>query len=197
MTHYLTAEMNGGVYNGTSVLPAQAMQETHAPLAPVDGQPPVPGATSYGLGWGVGTVNGTPVIVHDGQLRDFDTAAAILPEGKTAVVLLMNQDSQLVVNDDSLYNGLMQGITTGRFPAVSHSFVIFYAVLDVLVLATLVLMIASFWRAGRWLRKFRVRASRTGTMRAAVRDVGLDLVTAAAIAAAVVFGLGAVTGYVP
>jgi CubicO group peptidase (beta-lactamase class C family) len=165
MTHYLTAEMNGGVYNGTSVLPAQAMQEeTHAPLAPVDGQPPVLGATSYGLGWGVGTVNGTPVIVHDGQLRDFDTAAAILPDGKTAVVLLMNQDPQLVVNDDSLYNGLMQGITTGRFPAVSHSFVIFYAVLDVLVLATLVLMIASFWRTGRWLRKFRVRAWRTGTM---------------------------------
>jgi hypothetical protein len=70
-------------------------------------------------------------------------------------------------------------------------------VLDALVLATLVLTIASFWRTGRWLRKFRVRASRTGTMRAAVRAVGLDLVIAAAIAAAVVFGLGAVTGYVP
>jgi hypothetical protein len=33
--------------------------------------------------------------------------------------------------------------------AVSHSFVIFYAVLDVLILATLLLMIASFWRGGR------------------------------------------------
>jgi hypothetical protein len=35
-------------------------------------------------------VNGTPVIVHDGQLRDFDTAMAILPEKKMAVVVLMN-----------------------------------------------------------------------------------------------------------
>lgn len=197
MTRYLIAEMNGGVYHGTRVASAQAIREMHAPLASTGGQSPVPGATSYGLGWGVGTVNGAPVIVHDGQLRDFDTAAAILPERKTAVVILMNQDPQLVVNDDQLYNGIMQGITTGRFPAVSHSFVIFYAVFDALVLATLALMIGSFWRTGRWQRKFRVRASRTGTWRAAVRAVGLDLVSAAALAAAVALGLGALTGYVP
>jgi CubicO group peptidase (beta-lactamase class C family) len=197
MTHYLIAEMNGGVYNGTRIVPAKAMQEMHAPLAPVNGQSPVPDATSYGLGWGVGTIAGTPVIVHDGQLRDFDAAMAILPEQKIAVVVLMNQNPQVVVNDDQLYDGIMQGITTGTFPPVSQTFITFYAIFDTIVLTTLILMIGSFWRTGRWLRKFRVRAVRTGVWRAAARAVGLDLVIAALVAVAVVYGLGALTGHVP
>jgi hypothetical protein len=109
----------------------------------------------------------------------------------------MNANPQLVVADDQLYDGIMQGITTGTFPAVSHTFVIFYVIFDTVVLATLVLMIASLGRTGRWLRKFRVRAVRTGFRRAAVRAVGLDLVTAAVIAAAVTYGIGALVGYVP
>ncbi|MGH3066964.1 MAG: serine hydrolase domain-containing protein [Streptosporangiaceae bacterium] len=197
MTHYLIAQMDGGVYHGTRIVSAKAMREMHAPLAPSDGQTPVPDATSYGLGWGVGTVNGTPVIVHDGQLRDFDTAMAILPEKNIAVVLLMNQDPQVVVNDDQLYGGIMQGITTGTFPSVSQSFIIFYAIFDAIVLATLILMICSFWRTGRWLRKFRVRVTRTGFWRATARTVGLDLVIAALITVAVIYGLGALTGNVP
>lgn len=197
MLRYLTAEMNGGVYAGTRILPAADVREMQAPLVSTGGQEPVPGATAYGLGWGAGTVNGTAVVVHDGQLRDFDTAAAMLPQRKIAVVVLMNDDPQLVVNDDQLYNGIMAGITTGRFPAVSHAFVILYAVFDALVLATLILMIGSFCRTGRWLRKFRARAARTGFWRAAARTVGLDLVIAAAIAVAVGYGLGSVTGHVP
>jgi CubicO group peptidase (beta-lactamase class C family) len=197
MTHYLIAEMNGGVYNGTRIVSAKAMQEMQAPLAPVNGQSPVPGATSYGLGWGVGAISGTPVIVHDGQLRDFDAAMAILPEQKIAVVVLMNQNPQVVVNDDQLYDGITQGITTGTFPPVSQTFIIFYAIFDTIVLATLILMIGSFWRTGRWLRKFRVRAVRTGVWRAAARAVGLDLIIAALVAVAVFYGLGALTGYVP
>jgi hypothetical protein len=197
MTHYLTAELNGGVYHGTRILPAADLRETQAPLVSTGGQTPVPGATSYGLGWGVGTVNGTRVVVHDGQLRDFDAAAAILPADRTAVVVLMNTNPELVVNDDRLYNGIMQGITTGTFPGVSHTFTIFYAVFDAIAAATLILMIFSLARTGRWRRKFQARAARTGFWPAAVRAVGLDLVIAAAVAAAVTFGVGALVGYVP
>lgn len=196
MTHYLIAQMNGGVYDGTRIVSAKAMQEMHSPLAPADGQSPIPDATSYGLGWGVGTVNGTPVLVHDGQLRDFDTAMAILPQQKIAVVVLANQDPvQAAVNDDQLYDGIMQGITTGTFPPVSQAFTIFYAIFDAIALATLVLIICSFCRTGRWLRKFRARAARTGLRRAAARAVGLDLVIAALITVAVGYGLGSQFGY--
>ena len=197
MTHYLTAQMNGGVYNGTRIASAKAIQEMHAALVPLAGKTSFPNATSYGLGWAVGTINGTPVIVHDGQLRDFDTAMAILPEKKMAVVVLMNQDPQLVGNDDQLYNGIMQGITTGTFPSVSQTFIIFYVIFDAIVLATLVLMTLSFWRTGKWLQKFARRVARKGFWRAAIRAVGLDVAIAVLIAIAVLYGLGSVTGYVP
>jgi CubicO group peptidase (beta-lactamase class C family) len=198
MMHYLIAQMNGGVYDGTRIVSAKAVQEMHAPLAPVNGQSPTPDTTSYGLGWGVGTVNGTPVLAHDGQLRDFDTAMAILPQQKIAVVVLTNQDPLAgLMNDDQLYDGIMQGITTGTFPPVSQAFTIFYAVFDAIALATLILIICSFWRTGRWLRKLRARAARTGLRRAVARAVGLDLVIAALITVAVVYGLGALTGDLP
>jgi CubicO group peptidase (beta-lactamase class C family) len=197
MTHYLIAQMNGGVYDGTRIVSAKALREMHAPLAPLNGQASIPGATAYGLAWGVGTINGTRVFVHDGQLRDFDTAMAILPEKNIAVAVLMNQDPQIAVNDDQLYNGIMQGITTGTFPSISQSFTIFYAIFDAIALATLILMIGSFWRTGKWLHKFRVRVTQTGLWRATVRAVGLDLAIAVLVAVAVVYGLGSLTGNVP
>lgn len=198
MTHYLIAQMNGGVYNGTRIVSAKAMQEMHAPLSPVNVQGLIPDATSYGLGWGVGTISGLPVIVHDGQTHDFDAEMAILPEQKIAVVVLMNQQPQFLINYDAqLYDGVMQGITTGTFPSIGQAFHVFYGVVDAIVLATLLLMICSFWRTGRWVQKFRGRVKRIGFWWAAASAVGLDLAIAALIAVAVVYGLGPLTAGVP
>jgi CubicO group peptidase (beta-lactamase class C family) len=194
MTHYLTAQMDGGVYDGTRIASAQAIQEMHAALVPLHGQTPVPDATSYGMGWGVGTIHGDPVIAHDGQLRDFDTAMAILPRARVSVVVLVNEDPQIVLNDEQIYDGVMQGITTGTFPPVAHTFIIFYAIFDTIVLATLILMACSLWRTRKWLRK---RQARTGAWRAALRAAGVDLGIAALITVGVGYGLGAMTGYVP
>jgi CubicO group peptidase (beta-lactamase class C family) len=197
MTHYLIAQMNGGVYNGTRIVSAQAVAEMHAPLVRTGGQDPVPDATSYGLGWGVGTANGAPVIVHDGQLRDFDTAMAILPDQKTAVVVLMNQNPELAVNNDQLFNGIMQGITTGAFPPASQSYSIFYAIFDAIALASMIGMAFSFIRTGSWLRKFHTRAARIGLWQAAARAVGRDLATATILVVAVTYGAGSMFGSVP
>ncbi len=198
MTHYLIAQLNGGVYNGRRVASAEAVQEMHAALVPLHGQTPVPNATSYGLGWGVGMINGSPVIAHDGQLRDFDTAMAILPRQKIAVVLLMNEDPQVPpLNDEQIYSGLMQGITTGTFPSVNHTYLIFYIIFDIIVLATLLLMIRSFWRTRKWLDKFADRVTSKGFWRAAIRAIGLDLTIAVLIALSVTYGLGSLVGYVP
>jgi CubicO group peptidase (beta-lactamase class C family) len=198
MTHYLIAQMNDGVYNGTRIVSAKAMQEMHAPLSPPTVPGLIPDATSYGMGWGVGTISGQPVIVHGGQSHDFDAEMAILPEQKIAVVVLMNQQPQFLISDDAqLYDGVMQGITTGTFPSISQIFNVFYGVFDAIVLATLLLMILSFWRTGRWVQKFGGRVSRIGFWWAAARAVGLDLAIAALIAVAVVYGLGSLTGFVP
>lgn len=198
MTHYLIAQMNDGVYNGTRIVSAKAMQEMHAPLSPPTVQGEVPDATSYGLGWGVGTISGQPVIAHDGQSRDSDAAMAILPEQKIAVVVLMNQQPQFLISyANQLFDGVMQGITTGTFPSIGQAFNIFYGVFDAIVLATLILMILSFWRTGRWVQKFRGRVRRIGFWWAAASAFGLDLAIAALLAVAVLYGLGSLTGFVP
>lgn len=198
MTHYLIAQMNDGMYNGTRIVSAKAMQAMHAPLSPPTVQGEVPFATSYGLGWGVGTISGQPVIAHDGQTHDFDAAMAILPEQKIAVVVLMNQQPQFLISyADQLFDGVMQGITTGTFPSIGQAFNIFYGVFDAIVLATLILMIRSFWRTGRWLKKFRGRVTRIGFWWAAASAFGLDLAIAALLAVAVLYGLGFLTGFVP
>jgi hypothetical protein len=109
----------------------------------------------------------------------------------------MNQDPQLVGNDDQLYDGIMQGITTGTFPSVSQTFIIFYVIFDAIALATLILLILSFWRTGKWLQKFGKRVTRKGFWRAVIRAVGLDVAIAILIAIAVLYGVGSVAGYVP
>ena len=198
MTHYLIAQMNGGVYNGTRIVSAKAMQEMHAPLSPPTVQGEVPFATSYGMGWGVGTISGQPVIAHGGQSHDYDAEMAILPEQQIAVVVLMNQQPQFLISDDAqLFDGVMQGITTGTFPSIDQAFNVFYGVFDAIVLATLLLMIYSFWRTGRWVQKFRGRVRRIGFWWAAARAIGLDLAIAALLAVAVVYGLGSLFGIAP
>lgn len=198
MTHYLIAQMNGGVYNGTRIVSAKALQEMHAPLSPPAAPGLIPDATSYGMGWGVGTISGQPVIVHGGQSHDFDAEMAILPEQKIAVVVLMNQQPQFLISyANQLYEGVMQGITTGTFPSIGQAFHVFYGVVDAIVLATLLLMIRSFWRTGRWVQTFRGRVRRIGFWWAAARAVGLDLAIAALIAVAVIYGLGPLTAGVP
>jgi CubicO group peptidase (beta-lactamase class C family) len=198
MMHYLIAQMNGGVYNGTRIVSAKAIQEMHTPLSPPNMHIQVPDATSYGMGWGVGTISGQPVIAHGGQTHDFDAEMAILPEKQIAVVVLMNQQPQFLISyADQLYEGVMQGITTGTFPSIGQAFNVFYGVFDAIFLVTLILMIRSFWRTGRWMQKFRGRVTRIGFWWAAARAVGLDLAIAALIAVAVIYGLGSLTGFVP
>jgi CubicO group peptidase (beta-lactamase class C family) len=197
MTHYLIAQMNGGVYDGTRIVSARVVREMHAALVPLGGQTFMPGTTSYGLGWGVGTADGTPVIEHDGQLRDFDDAMAILPRKNLAVVVLINEDPQVILNDEQIYDGILRGVITGEFPPVSHAYLFFYIIFDVIVVAALALMIHSLGRTGRWLGKFSRRVTRRGFWRAAICAVGADLATAGLITLAVMYGLGSVAGQVP
>jgi CubicO group peptidase (beta-lactamase class C family) len=196
MTHYLIAQMNDGVYNGIRIVSAKSAQEMHTGIVPLDGQTPVPNSTAYGLGWGVGIINGTAIVSHDGQLRDFQTNMAILPDKNIAVIVLINEDQQLL-NEGQIYEGVMQGITLGTLPSISHLFLIFYAIFDLIVVTTIVLMIRSLLRTRKWLQKFHSRAIQRGFRRATARAIGLDAALAVLFSGAVFYGLGAVFGYVP
>lgn len=50
-------------------------------------------STGYGYGWGVGTLQGAPVVDHGGGINGFRTFALRLPEQKVFVAVLSNADS--------------------------------------------------------------------------------------------------------
>ena len=52
-------------------------------------------ATSYGYGWGIGQLEGSPMISHGGGINGFSTFALRLPEDKVYVAVLTNADGGL------------------------------------------------------------------------------------------------------
>ncbi len=90
MAHYLIAHLNGGCYGEAQVLSSTGIDELHRGVAEqwVMGAP----VAAYGMGWFVAKIGRTTVVSHGGNVPDFSSYMAILPEQKKGVVLLVNAD---------------------------------------------------------------------------------------------------------
>jgi len=90
MAHYLIAHLNGGRYGEAQVLSSVGIDELHHGVA----EQWVLGAlvAAYGMGWFVAKIGQTTVVSHGGNVPDFSSYMAILPEQKKGVVLLVNAD---------------------------------------------------------------------------------------------------------
>jgi CubicO group peptidase (beta-lactamase class C family) len=90
MAHYLIAHLNGGRYGEAQVLSSTGIDELHRGVAEqwVMGAP----VAAYGMGWFVAKIGQTTVISHGGNVPDFSSYMAILPEQKKGAVLLVNAD---------------------------------------------------------------------------------------------------------
>jgi CubicO group peptidase (beta-lactamase class C family) len=90
MAHYLIAHLNGGWYGDVQVLSAAGIDELHRGVAEqwVMGAP----VAAYGMGWFVTKIGRTKVVSHGGNVPDFSSYMALLPEQKKGVVLLVNAD---------------------------------------------------------------------------------------------------------
>jgi CubicO group peptidase (beta-lactamase class C family) len=90
MAHYLIAHLNGGRYGEAQVLSSTGVDELHRGVAEqwVMGAP----LAAYGMGWFVAKIGQTMVVSHGGNVPDFSSYMAILPEQKKGVVLLANSD---------------------------------------------------------------------------------------------------------
>lgn len=90
MAHYLIAHLNGGWYKGEQILSSEGMDEMHRGVA----EQRVMGklVATYGMGWFVTKIDQTEVVSHGGNVPDFSSYMAILPEQKKGVVLLINSD---------------------------------------------------------------------------------------------------------
>jgi CubicO group peptidase (beta-lactamase class C family) len=90
MAHYLIAHLNGGRYGEVQLLSAAGVDELQRAVA----EQRVMGAlvAAYGMGWFVAKIGETTVVSHGGNVPDFSSYMAILPEQKKGVVLLVNAD---------------------------------------------------------------------------------------------------------
>ncbi len=84
MTHYLTAQLNGGVYGNHQLLSPQGIATLHTPGAKMS---PL---SSYGMGWVIQGDPGSTEIWHNGDVSNFHANLLLLPDQHIGIVILIN-----------------------------------------------------------------------------------------------------------
>ncbi len=169
MTHYLVSQLNGGRYDGTSVLSPDGIRALHRPAV----QTPE-ADTSYGMGWFVGPLNGIPAIHHQGETFNFHANVVLIPQSRRGVVVLMNAENSLDLFINGRMGTIAAGVTSlleGREPPSPPSTVAIFIVYAALF-ALLVLQARGIAKSVVALRRGRLRRGRIGPW----WRVGLSLV---------------------
>ena len=159
MTHYLISQLNGGRYDGTSVLSPEGIGELHRPAV----QAPE-ADTSYGMGWFVGPVNDIPAIHHQGETFNFHANVVLIPQSRRGVVVLMNAENSLDLFTNGRMGTIADGVTSlleGREPPSPPSNVAIFIVYAALF-ALLVLQARGIAKSVVALRRGRIRRGRIG-----------------------------------
>ena len=115
MAHYLIANLNGGSYNGTSILSPASIQTMHtATTTEVQsyffktvGCGNKPGA-HYAMGWWNLELNSVPVVCNSGDTPDFHVDMVQNLQDGWGIVLMMNVSGKLMAEN---VHGLITGVT--------------------------------------------------------------------------------------
>ena len=102
ITHFLSVQLNGGRYAGRSVVSAEGVAAMHSP-AVREGTRDI----FYGMGWESRSLNGVPVVRHNGTNANFYADMILDPQDRWGVVILTNFDSL------NLNGGRLQGLSSG------------------------------------------------------------------------------------
>ncbi len=142
LTHYLIAQVNGGTYAGTPVVSPAGVAEMHRP-AVRQGD----GATSYAMGWRVGSIGTIQTVWHDGSTPNFHSGFMLAPGPGWGVAVLANAEG---LSQDERITGIARGVMallTGQDPPTADSFpqILYTAVL---ALAGLQMLWALAWTRG-------------------------------------------------
>jgi CubicO group peptidase (beta-lactamase class C family) len=159
MTHYLIAQLNGGRFDGTSVLWPDGIGRLHRPAVET------PEAdTSYGMGWFVGPRNNIPAIHHQGETFNFHANVVLIPQSRKGVVVLINAENSLDLFTNGRMGTIADGVTSlleGREPPSPPSNVAIFIVYAALF-ALLVLQARGIAKSVVALRRRRIRRGRIG-----------------------------------
>ena len=105
MSHWLIALLNGGVYNGTQVIPRDVIRETLAPSIALPNTDFISRGwtemlgTAYGMGRYVGSYRGRFIAYHGGDIRGFHSQVSLMPSDSIGVIVMVIGDHAA-----SLYN---------------------------------------------------------------------------------------------
>lgn len=89
--HYLIAQLNGGSYQGVSVLSPAGIAMLHHPDVPM------PDSTHfYGMGWEVQHFEDVEVIRHNGQVPGYTADMFLVPQQHIAIAMVMNTFSPML-----------------------------------------------------------------------------------------------------
>jgi CubicO group peptidase (beta-lactamase class C family) len=159
MTHYLISQLNGGRYEGTSVLSLEGIGELHRPAVQTQ-----EADTSYGMGWFIGPVNDIPAIHHQGETFNFQANVVLVPQSRRGVVVLMNAENSLDLFTNGRMGTIVDGVTSlleGREPPSPPSNVVIFIVYAALF-TLLVLQARGIAKSVGALRRGRIRRGRIG-----------------------------------
>jgi CubicO group peptidase (beta-lactamase class C family) len=154
MAHYLIANLNEGRYGSAAVLSPAGMAELHRAAVPA-----AESATSYGMGWFVGPVNGIPAVHHQGETFNFHANVVLVPEGQWGVVVLINAENSLDLFTAGRIGSISKGVTSllaGAQPPPPPSNTTIVAVVYSLLLGVVVLQVGGMLRSVLALRRSRV-----------------------------------------
>ncbi|WP_372011210.1 serine hydrolase domain-containing protein [Paenibacillus chitinolyticus] len=163
MTHYLSAQMNGGRYKEKSVWSEKSNAALHEPEASMGG------GASYAMGWTV--KNG--VLFHDGATEN--TYSFMVIHGDTGIILLLNTMDYLVPYDQIVMG--IYGILQGEDAPVESlpNYIRTYALADMALTAVLVLAVRSFYSLFRRKKRVKPTAGRIAFSAAGIAGIHLLL----------------------
>jgi CubicO group peptidase (beta-lactamase class C family) len=98
MSHWVIALLNGGVYNGTQVIPRDVIRETLTPSVALPntdletrGWTEMLG-TAYGIGRYTGSYRGHFIAYHGGDIRGFHSQVSLMPADSIGVIVMVIGD---------------------------------------------------------------------------------------------------------
>jgi CubicO group peptidase (beta-lactamase class C family) len=152
MAHYMIAQLNGGRYQGRSVVKAELIEEMH------QGAGTEAGGGKYAMGWSQIRFHEVDTVQHNGSNFNFHANLIMVPSSGWGVVVLANADSLpavLAQPVDNIAAGVVD-LVSGRAPDFSLSPIGLYAALDLLLGAVIAFQL---WSIVRVLRSRRHRGA--------------------------------------
>jgi CubicO group peptidase (beta-lactamase class C family) len=145
MSHYLIAQLQGGIYQGHRVLSPAGVDQMHTGV--------VEAGTGglYGMGWVQDSYNGTTLISHDGDSLNMHSEMILVPSLGWGIEVITNSSSipvLMTASVDSTARGVVSMLMGPDAPTILSP-VATYIAFDAVALVTVALLLWSLVRASR------------------------------------------------